>query len=92
MKLEHRIRILGGLQMETLFIADDEKNIRDGLKCILEWETLGFALCGEAANGEEALSGILQKKPSLVLLDIRMPKLTGIDIVSRMRRLPSAMA
>ena len=81
MKLEHRIRILGGLQMETLFIADDEKNIRDGLKCILEWETLGFALCGEAANGEEALSGILQKKPSLVLLDIRMPKLTGIDIV-----------
>ncbi len=32
MKLEHRIRILGGLQMETLFIADDEKNIRDGLK------------------------------------------------------------
>ena len=67
--------------METLFIADDEKNIREGLKCILEWETLGFALCGEAANGEETLSGILQKNPSLVLLDIRMPKLTGIDIV-----------
>ncbi len=37
----------GGLQMETLFIADDEKNIREGLKCILEWETLGFALCGK---------------------------------------------
>ena len=67
--------------METLFIADDEKNIREGLKCILEWETLGFALCGEAANGEETLSGILQKNPSLVLLDVRMPKLTGIDIV-----------
>lgn len=67
--------------METLFIADDEKNIRDGLKCILEWETLGFTLCGEAANGEEALSGILKAHPSLVLLDIRMPKLSGIDIV-----------
>lgn len=67
--------------METLFIADDEKNIRDGLKCILDWETLGFTLCGEAANGEDALSGILQNSPSLVLLDIHMPKLTGIDII-----------
>ncbi|MDE6911208.1 MAG: response regulator transcription factor [Lachnospiraceae bacterium] len=67
--------------METLLIADDEKNIRDGLKCILDWEELGFTLCGEAANGEEALSCILKEKPSLVLLDIRMPKLTGIDII-----------
>lgn len=67
--------------METLFIADDEKNIRDGLKCILDWEELGFTVCGEAANGEDALSGILQNSLSLVLLDIRMPKLTGIDII-----------
>lgn len=67
--------------METLLIADDEKNIRDGLKCILDWEELGFTLCGEASNGEEALSCILKEKPSLVLLDIRMPKLTGIDII-----------
>ncbi len=67
--------------METLLIADDEKNIRDGLKCILDWEELGFNLCGEASNGEEALSCILKEKPSLVLLDIRMPKLTGIDII-----------
>lgn len=67
--------------METLLIADDEKNIRDGLKCILDWETLGFTLCGEAANSEETLSLILKKNPSLVLLDIRMPKLSGIDII-----------
>lgn len=67
--------------METLFIADDEKNIREGLKCILNWEALGFTLCGEAANGEETLSGILQNMPSLVLLDICMPKLSGIDII-----------
>lgn len=67
--------------METLFIADDEKVIRDGLKCILNWEELGFTLCGEAGNGESALSGILQNTPSLVLLDIRIPKLTGIDII-----------
>ncbi len=67
--------------METLLIADDEKNIREGLKCILDWKALEGVLCGEAANGEEALSGILKNNPSLVLLDIRMPKLTGIDII-----------
>ena len=67
--------------METVLIADDEKNIREGLKCILDWEALGFHICGEASNGEDALSCILQSKPSLVLLDIRMPKLTGIDII-----------
>lgn len=67
--------------METVLIADDEKNIREGLKCILDWESLGFHICGEASNGEDALSSILQNNPSLVLLDIRMPKLTGIDII-----------
>ncbi len=40
--------------METLFIADDEKTIRDGLKCIVNWEELGFSICGEASNGEDA--------------------------------------
>ena len=67
--------------METLFIADDEKTIRDGLKCIVNWEELGFSICGEASNGEDALSGILKNAPSLVLLDIRMPKLMGVDII-----------
>ena len=41
--------------METVLIADDEKNIREGIKCIIDWEELGFKVCGEAANGEEAL-------------------------------------
>lgn len=67
--------------METVFIADDEKNIRDGLKCIIDWQSLGFSICGESGNGEDALSAILKDRPSLVLLDIRMPKLTGIELV-----------
>ena len=52
--------------METLLIADDEKNIRDGLKCILDWEALGFALCGEAANGEEAQGELLRPFPLIL--------------------------
>ena len=45
--------------METLLIADDESAIREGLKYIIDWEAEGFRLCGEAGNGEDALSKIL---------------------------------
>ena len=67
--------------MKTVLIADDEQNIREGLKCIIDWKALGFEIRREAANGEEALQFILKENPSLVLLDIRMPRLYGTDIV-----------
>ena len=67
--------------MYTVFIADDEESIREGLKCIVDWEDIGFLICGEAGNGSDALSEILSKQPSLVLLDIKMPKMHGIDVV-----------
>ncbi len=67
--------------MYTVFIADDEASIREGLKCIMDWENLGFAICGEASNGNDALLEIMTKQPNLVLLDIRMPKMHGIDVI-----------
>jgi two-component system, response regulator YesN len=67
--------------MYTVFIADDEVSIREGLKCIVDWEGLGFTICGEAGNGSDALTEILSKQPNLVLLDIRMPKMHGIDVI-----------
>ncbi len=67
--------------MYQVLIVDDEVLIRDGLKCIMDWEEMGFCVCGEAGNGEDALSLILKLKPNLVLMDIRMPKLQGIDVV-----------
>lgn len=66
---------------ETLFIADDEASIREGLKCIIDWEELGFRLCGEASNGKDALSQILALQPSLVLLDVKMPGLHGTEVI-----------
>lgn len=71
--------------METLFIADDERSIRDGLKYILDWEELGFTICGEAGNGEDALQGLVSLKPSLALLDVRMPKMFGTEVIKRAR-------
>ena len=69
--------------METVYIADDEANIREGLKCIIDWEELGFKVCGEAGNGEDALQDILRLNPSLVLIDMRMPKLYGLEVIEQ---------
>ncbi len=69
------------MDMETLFIADDEFSIREGLKRIIDWNSLGFQLCGEAANGDEALEKILALNPSLVLLDVKMPELHGTEVI-----------
>ena len=69
------------MDMETLFIADDESSIREGLKCIIDWEALGFRLCGEASNGKDALAGILAMQPSLVMLDMKMPKMHGVEVI-----------
>lgn len=71
--------------METLFIADDESSIREGLKYIADWESLGFRLCGEASNGEDALAQIIALQPSLALLDVRMPKMHGTEVIRRAR-------
>lgn len=67
--------------MYTVYITDDEITIREGLKYIIDWNSLGFTVCGEAANGSDALADILAKQPNLVLMDIRMPKMHGIDVI-----------
>jgi len=71
--------------MMNVYIADDEASIREGLKCIIDWKALGFEICGEAGNGEDALHDILKLNPDLVLLDIRMPRLQGTEIVKAAR-------
>ena len=72
--------------MYSLLIADDEASIREGLKYILEWDELGFEVIGDAGNGEEALSIILDKKPDVVMLDVRMPKMHGTDVIREARK------
>lgn len=71
--------------METVFIADDEQVIREGLKRIIDWQAYDFEVCGEAANGEDALNQIMFLNPSLVIIDIRMPKMHGIDVIKAAR-------
>lgn len=65
----------------NVLIADDEKIVLEGLKYIIDWNQLGFTICQTASDGADALEKILSLNPDLVLLDIRMPKMTGIEVV-----------
>ena len=66
-------------------IADDHDIIRAGIKSVLEKHSQ-YEVCAEAANGEEALKAAQDFLPDIMLLDISMPKLSGLDIIARIKR------
>lgn len=64
----------------NVMIADDEYFIRQRIKKIIPWDELALNFIGEAENGQEVLSLLAKGKTDIILLDIKMPRLTGIDI------------
>lgn len=68
-----------------VLIADDEENIRNGLKCIIDWEKLGCKISGEVSNGKEAVNQIIDLQPDLIILDIKMPGLTGLEVIKQIK-------
>lgn len=70
--------------MIKVLIADDEVLVRVGIKSTIDWEKHGFTIVGEARNGEEALEKIEQLHPDVLLTDIRMPKMDGIELIRRL--------
>lgn len=72
--------------MYRILVVDDEDIIREGIKCLFDYEALGFSICGEAATGEQAYSKIIQEQPDVVLMDIRMPGMSGLDVVKQVRQ------
>jgi len=66
--------------MYRVLLVDDEKQALDGLKIMIDWNAYGFEICGCAKNGEAALGMIESHSPDLVVTDIKMPKLTGVEL------------
>ena len=70
----------------TILIADDSRLIRDALRRLFRNEE-GFAVCGEAENGKEAVEKARALHPDLILLDLTMPIMNGLDAARILKRL-----
>lgn len=73
--------------MIKLLIADDEQIIRDTISTSIEWGKYGIKLIGTASNGLEAYNIILDEYPDIVLTDIRMPGLSGLELIERIKKI-----
>jgi len=76
----------GKMNMLKIMIADDDEIIRVRLVKKIDWSSMGFEVVAEAADGEELLKKTLRYKPDVVLTDIKMPFMSGIEYVEALRR------
>ncbi|TVY03305.1 response regulator [Cohnella terricola] len=71
--------------MIKMVLVDDEPTIRIGIRTSIDWEVFGLEFVGEAANGVDALTVCMQLKPHIVLTDIRMPFMDGLELSRQLR-------
>lgn len=69
-----------------LLIAEDEETIREGIVNMIDWRSHQIEVIGEAGNGSEALALIEEEAPDLLLTDIRMPRMNGLELIEAAQR------
>lgn len=72
--------------MLKLVIAEDEELLREGLTTCINWNELGFELVGEASDGLEALELVERTLPDVVITDIKMPHMSGIELIEAVKK------
>lgn len=73
------------MELLTLYLIDDEFIILKGLLETYDWNKMGFKVVGWARDGEEALPDIIEKKPDVVLTDVRMKKMNGLTLIEKVK-------
>ncbi|MFC4302312.1 response regulator transcription factor [Cohnella boryungensis] len=72
--------------MQQVMIVEDDVMYRYAIRSSMEWEKEGFRICGEAINGKHALDLLQDCRPDIVLTDINMPEMNGIDLIVELRQ------
>lgn len=73
--------------MLQVLLVDDEPWVLEGLRTMVNWEKHGFRVCGEALDGPDALAMIRELRPELVVTDINMPVISGLELIEQSKRL-----
>jgi two-component system response regulator YesN len=71
----------------TLILVDDEAQVRSSIRRNTPWNDYGFSVIGEANNGVEAIELVEDLKPDVIITDIRMPYLDGIELIKQIREI-----
>lgn len=71
--------------MYSILIVDDEPIVKIALRSILPWEEHGFFICGTAGNGLEALSLIEKQHPDVIITDLKMPRMDGLELIHTLK-------
>lgn len=77
--------------MYTVVVADDEQEMREALIRRVDWEAAGFQVIGAAENGADALELVERLEPDLLLADVKMPFMTGIELARAVREIRPTM-
>ena len=72
--------------MYSVFAVDDEPIVLEGIRSKIDWEGSGFTFAGEATDGEIALSMIQEIKPDILITDIKMPFMDGLQLSEAIKR------
>jgi two-component system response regulator YesN len=74
-------RFYGGPMMLKIMIVEDEDFIRKGLVYTIDWLSMDCVVVADAADGQEGLQKIIEFQPDIVITDIKMPKMNGIEMI-----------
>lgn len=69
--------------MLKVVLVDDEPSVLEGLRIFVDWDKIGFEIVGEASDGAASFSVISETQPQLVICDIRMPGLNGLELMEK---------
>jgi len=86
-RIYHLPYLMEEIHMYKILIVDDEPTIREGLRTLIPWDECGFQVIDTAANGQEALQKCKLLLPDLLIADIRMPEMSGLELVKKLREL-----
>jgi DNA-binding NarL/FixJ family response regulator len=70
-----------------ILVVDDHEIVREGIRRLLTRSRPEWEICGEAANGEQAVGAVEQIRPDVVILDISMPGMGGLEAASRIAKM-----